>query len=53
MSGWAPAPLPRCRRPRIWGAGTLIYVSDESGGPVIAFSDGTNWRRMTDRAVVS
>ncbi|MFC6689662.1 DUF2793 domain-containing protein [Jhaorihella thermophila] len=35
------------------GAGTLIYVSDESGGPVIAFSDGTNWRRMTDRAVVS
>ena len=31
----------------------LIYVSDESGGAVPAFSDGTNWRRMTDRAIVS
>ena len=30
-----------------------IYVSDESGGAVLAFSDGTNWRRVTDRAVVS
>ena len=34
-------------------AGQLIYVSDESGGAVLAFSDGTNWRRVTDRAVVS
>lgn len=31
----------------------LIYVSNESGGAVPAFSDGTNWRRMTDRAVIS
>ena len=31
----------------------LIYVSDESGGAVLAFSDGTNWRRVTDRAIVS
>lgn len=31
----------------------LIFVSDESGGAVPAFSDGTNWRRVTDRAVVS
>jgi hypothetical protein len=31
----------------------IIYVSDESGGAVPAFSDGTNWRRMTDRAVIS
>lgn len=31
----------------------LIYVSDESGGATVAFSDGTNWRRMQDRAVVS
>lgn len=31
----------------------LIYVSNESGGAVIAFSDGTNWRRVTDRAIVS
>ena len=33
--------------------GGLIYVSDETGGAVTAFSDGTNWRRTTDRAVVS
>ena len=34
-------------------AAGLIYVSDETGGAVLAFSDGTNWRRVTDRAVVS
>ena len=33
--------------------GLLIYVSDEAGGAVPAFSDGANWRRVTDRAVVS
>lgn len=31
----------------------MIYVSNETGGAVPAFSDGTNWRRVTDRAVVS
>ncbi|MFQ5444503.1 MAG: hypothetical protein ACE5EK_07795 [Nitrospinales bacterium] len=35
------------------GSPALIYVSDETGGAVPAFSDGTNWRRITDRAVVS
>lgn len=35
------------------GAGSLIYVSNESGGAVLAFSDGTNWRRVTDRAIIS
>jgi hypothetical protein len=34
-------------------AGQMIFVSDESGGAVMAFSDGTNWRRVTDRAIVS
>ncbi len=34
-------------------AGRLINVSNEAGGAVPAFSDGTNWRRVTDRAVVS
>lgn len=33
--------------------GGMIYVSDESGGAVPAFTDGTNWRRVTDRAIVS
>ncbi len=31
----------------------LIYVSDETGGATPAFSDGTNWRRVADRAIVS
>lgn len=35
------------------GTAQIIYVSDETGGAVLAFSDGTNWRRVTDRAVVS
>lgn len=32
---------------------SLIYVSDDVGGAVPAFTDGTNWRRCTDRAVIS
>lgn len=34
-------------------ANGIIIVSNESGGAVLAFSDGTNWRRVTDRAIVS
>ena len=34
-------------------AAQVIYVSDEAGGAVMAFSDGTNWRRCTDRAIVT
>jgi hypothetical protein len=34
-------------------AGTMAYIPDESGGAVMAFFDGTDWRRCTDRAVVS
>jgi hypothetical protein len=33
--------------------GQMIFVSDETGGAVMAFSDGSNWRRITDRAIVS
>jgi hypothetical protein len=32
---------------------TIIYVRNEAGGAVPAFNDGTNWRRVTDRAIVS
>jgi hypothetical protein len=39
--------------PSATAAGQLLYISNESGGPVLAFSDGSNWRRVTDRAVVS
>jgi hypothetical protein len=35
------------------GAGAIIYVSDETGGAVPAFSDGTDWRRVTDRNVIA
>jgi hypothetical protein len=31
----------------------MIYVSDEVGGATPAFSDGTNWRRVADRAIVA
>lgn len=34
-------------------AGKTILVTDEAGGAVLAFSDGTAWRRVTDRAVIS
>ena len=33
--------------------GATIYVSDETGGGTIAFSDGTNWRRVQDRLIIS
>jgi hypothetical protein len=36
----------------IW-EGAIVYVPDEDGGAVLAFSDGTDWRRSTDRSVVS
>jgi len=33
--------------------GSIVYVSNETGGAVTAFSDGSAWRRTTDRAIVS
>ena len=34
-------------------AGSMIYVTDETGGSTHASADGTNWRRMSDRAIVA
>jgi len=34
-------------------AARVIYVSDETGGGTLAFSDGTNWRRVQDYAIIS
>jgi hypothetical protein len=34
-------------------AGQMAYVTNEAGGAVPAFADGTNWRRVTDRAIVT
>ena len=48
LATYTVATLPAATTP-----GLMIYVSDESGGAVPAFSDGTNWRRVTDRAIVS
>ena len=33
--------------------GRFIYVSNETGGATMAFSDGTNWRRVQDRVICS
>ena len=34
-------------------AGSMAYCTDETGGAVPVFYDGTDWRRVTDRAVAS
>lgn len=39
--------------PAVGSGGGVIAVTDETGGYVLAFSDGTDWRRVTDRAIVS
>ena len=36
------------------GAGTLIYVSNgAAGSPILAFSDGTDWKRSDTGATIS
>ena len=32
-------------------AGSIVYVSDASGTPCIAFSDGSVWKRCDDASV--
>ena len=34
-------------------AGRFAYCSNETGGAVPVFDDGTNWRRVTDRAIAA
>ena len=33
--------------------GDMIFVSNETGGATMAFYDGSDWRRIQDRAVIS
>lgn len=33
--------------------GALVFVPDETDGPTIAFSDGSDWKRVSDGVVVS
>ncbi len=35
------------------GAGAIVYCSDNVGGSTLVFSDGSNWRRVSDRAIAS
>ena len=36
------------------GAGTIIYVSNgAAGSPILAFSDGTNWKRSDTGATIA
>lgn len=34
-------------------AGQMVFCVNDTGGAIPAFSDGTDWRRVTDRAVIS
>jgi len=49
LASYAVADLP----PAADWTGGMAYVTNETGGAIPAFSDGTNWRRVSDRAVVS
>ena len=47
-------PYAKASLPSVTGAGGgLIAVTDEAGGYTLAFCDGTNWRRVSDLAIVS
>jgi hypothetical protein len=35
------------------GAGAIIFVTDDSAGATLAFSDGSGWRRAHDRQIVA
>lgn len=49
LAPYAKAKLPD---PARWIYG-LIFVTDDVGGAVLAFADGTHWRRVTDRAIIA
>lgn len=51
LASYAKASLPSPVL-RAGGCG-LIYVTDDVGGATPAFSDGTSWRRVADRAVIA
>ena len=52
-----PVKLPHFAKADLPSASTFrecwIYVTDDVGGAVPAFSDGTSWRRCQDRNVIS
>jgi hypothetical protein len=48
LAAYAKADLPSADKD-----GLLIFVTDDVGGAVPAFSSGGQWLRVTDRAVIS
>jgi hypothetical protein len=48
LPGYTVGTLPTATTP-----GAFIYVSDASGGSIPAFADGSNWRRVDDRSIVT
>jgi len=51
--GFSVAGLPPANKSESNKYTRIIYVYDEAGGAVLAFSDGVNWLRVTDRVIVS
>ena len=46
--------------PQNWGSiistkefSSIVFVTDEVGGPTLAFSDGTSWLRLRDNAIIT
>jgi hypothetical protein len=52
MKSFTVAELTGAYAASLW-SGAIVFVSNETGGAVLAFSDGTDWRRVTDRTIVS
>jgi hypothetical protein len=50
---WMPPEYTVAQLPAATPSSQMAMVTNEVGGYVLAFSDGTNWRRVTDRAVAS
>jgi hypothetical protein len=48
LASYTVGALPKPDLPSRW-----IFVSADAGGPTPAFNDGTNWRRASDRAIIS
>lgn len=60
IQGYNKADLTSVLAPDKWGFtstknsfSSIIYVTDDAGGSTLAFSDGTDWRRVSDRAIIS
>jgi len=53
----APVPLPAFAKANLPSAAQYqshwIFVTDDIGGSTPAFSDGSAWRRVSDRAVIA